>query len=82
MAEIERRRERGNYLVREKFLREKGDFFSFFLYEMFSRPKSIIHNEKLSLTKILSNKKFFKRYIDVCKKSFKNDIPLCNNSND
>ena len=28
MAEIERRRERENYLVREKFLREKlGDFF-------------------------------------------------------
>ena len=30
MAEIERGRERGNYLVREKFLREKlGDFFGF-----------------------------------------------------
>ena len=30
MAEIERRRERENYLVGEKFLREKlGDFFGF-----------------------------------------------------
>ena len=30
MAEIERGRERGNFLVREKFLREKlGDFFGF-----------------------------------------------------
>ena len=40
MAEIERGRERGNYLARKKFLREKlGVFFwllSLFPYEMFS----------------------------------------------
>ena len=63
MAEIERGRERGNYLVREKFLREKlGDFFwilSLFLYEMFSCPKSFIPDEELSLTKLLSDKNFF-----------------------
>ena len=57
MAEIERRRERGNYLVREKFLREKF-FFTFSLWNVFL-TKIIYPQRKALFDENFVQQKFF-----------------------
>ena len=76
----ERKKERGNYLIEENFFREILKVFfkilSLFPYEMFFWPKLFIPDERISLPKILPNKHDLRRHIDLCKKSFKNDIRI------
>ena len=77
-------REIENYLIEENFFREKFqgfflDFITFFLWNVFLTK--IIPDERISRPKSLPNKHVFRRHIYV-KKTFKNDIPLGNSSND
>ena len=90
MAEREGGREGGreieNYLIEENFFREKFqgffflDFITFFLWNVFLTK--IIPDERISRPKSLPNKHVFRRHIFMLKKTFKNDIPLGNSSND
>ena len=56
------------------------DFVTFFLWNVFLTK--IIPDERISRPKSLPNKHVFRRHIFMLKKTFKNDIPLGNSSND
>ena len=64
MAEIDRRRERGNYLVREKFLREKVGVFFFHFFPINVFLTKIIYPQRKALfdENFVREKNFLKIY--------------------